>query len=697
MAEGEDRSLERRVERLEEKLYALTHKIDELRCLNKARTDTPTSAQAASTPAPPKPTPATPPPPQQAYTKPAEPAFKLPEHMRRWEYWLNKLGIALLLFGVAFLFKYSIDQGWLTPWIRVAFGIALGVVLIVLGLRIYEKKRHFSLVLLGGGIATFYITGFSAFQLLKLVSHPVAFGFMIAVTILAFAMSLKQNEATLSLLGVIGGLGTPFLLYTGVGNVPGLVTYTCLILAGTVGIYFYRGWRSVLWASVIGGWIVMLVTRAACEGYHDRVAAQWGLGNAWLLFWFLPVLREVVSVGNPERWPKSFMGFGDTGIARPTKAWMDRHVHALSVSSPLIALAISMSVWPHWDTHSWAAVALGGAVVYGLASWWLSRFEPLHNLAYTQGAVGAVLGTLALCLYFDGNTLLFALAAEAAALHLIAIRRNDKLMTVGAHLLFWAVAIWLLYRLLSYDRPDTSAFHVQLLTDIWVVAVAVALSQLLRHIVERQLYLYFAAAALALLLMRELDGNVLLLALLVEVVVIHLVAKWKDDQTVTIAGHLGFGLMALWLLRRLFSDQVGDLAVFNATAIVDLTLIAAGAALCRIFDTSRQKAAYLLAAHVGLLLWFLRELHGLPDGQGYVTIAWGVYAVLLLLLGLRLNYNQLRVAALSTLLLVVGKLFLVDLAKLETIWRVLLFICFGGVFLALSYWFQSLWKQKAKD
>lgn len=54
------------------------------------------------------------------------------ENLRSWEWWLNKIGIGLLLFGLAFLFKFSIDQGWLSPPVRVGFGLALGVGLLVL-------------------------------------------------------------------------------------------------------------------------------------------------------------------------------------------------------------------------------------------------------------------------------------------------------------------------------------------------------------------------------------------------------------------------------------------------------------------------------------------------------------------------------------------------------------------------------------
>ena len=44
-----------------------------------------------------------------------------------------------------------------------------------------------------------------------------------------------------------------------------------------------------------------------------------------------------------------------------------------------------------------------------------------------------------------------------------------------------------------------------------------------------------------------------------------------------------------------------------------------------------------------------------------------------------------------------AKLFLVDLAELEVLWRILLFMGFGGLFLFLSYYFQDLWKAQPKS
>ncbi len=627
-----------------------------------------------------------------------EPSFQIPDYMKKVEWWLNKVGIALLLFSVVFLFKYSIDQGWLTPPIRVAFGVALGIGLIVMGLRTYEKQRHFSLVFLGGGLATFYITGFAAFQILKIVSQPVAMTFMVAVTVLAFVLSLRQNDAILSLIGVIGGLGTPFLLYTGQGNVPGLVSYTCLILAGTVGIYFFKGWLSLLWASVIGGWSIILIALDNTGNVQaDKIAVQAGAAFAWLAFWGLPVLRELLSANRPTRWPQASLGLIEKHLAPAARDLINRYVHMLSVSSPLVALGISVATWNLANTDTWGWVCLGAAAVYGVIAWRLQKTENLRGLAYTQGATAALLFTIAMLMFFEDHTLLFVLSAEVVVLHLIANRISDRLIKAGAHLLFGIVTLWLLARLLEWDYNTRSLYTIQMLVDIWVIAIAFALSQILRNLLERRLYLLVAFAAVAGLLIRELDGNTLLLALAVEAILIHMAARWLEDRVVVGYGHAFFLGLAYWLTERLIPARVHETAILNPQALTDITVVAVALSLPRIFGSHAEKAVYWLAAHVAILAWLLRELHTLPNGQGIVTAAWGVYAIGLLIAGLRLNRHQLRQVALVTLLLVVGKLFLVDLAKLETIWRVLLFMGFGGLFLAISYFFQSLWKGAPED
>jgi len=101
--------------------------------------------------------------------------------------------------------------------------------------------------------------------------------------------------------------------------------------------------------------------------------------------------------------------------------------------------------------------------------------------------------------------------------------------------------------------------------------------------------------------------------------------------------------------------------------------------------------AYRLAAHSAFLAWLWYELSILANGNSYVTISWGGYALALLWAGTRMARPTLVLRmGLGTLLLVVGKLFIVDLASVETIWRIALFLGFGVVFLVLSYFFQGV-------
>ena len=593
MSEPHDRSLYERVERLEEVVEELQRTLGQWSEASPQKTPAeagkaPPSSQDPSRSEPAKTRKTILP---QSHKSP-KPRPRLSPTIWKSESWLKITGIGLFLLGIAFLFKYSIDQGWLTESVRVGLGMGLGTVLFATGIRVHARRRSFSQVLLGGGIAAYYITGFAAFQLYALVSHPVAFAFMILVTLLSFFLSLRQNEAMLSIIGAVGGLGTPFLLYMGSGNLPGLVGYTCLVLSGTSAIYLYRGWRSLLWTSAVGGWLVFLTGIESIpfylqEAIRDRWFLQAGVLFGWLAFWALPVTREVLHTLNPARWPRPSL---PDWISKIYGTLVDRHAHLLSVSTPLIALGLSRTIWS-LSSETWGWITMAGTLVYGLTAWGLKRWDGCRHLAYTHALVSLLLLTIAFCLLLEGETLFFTLAAEATVLHFISRRLDDRGTSLSAHLLSAGIVLVLAGRLLSMEVEGTPIFTSSALTNLAVIAAVLGSSIALR--------------------------------------------------------------------------------------------------------TPGERLTYRLAFHVALLGWFLRELSALEGGQGYVSIVWGVYAILLLVVGLRRNLDQLRMAAMGTLLLVVGKLFMVDLAKLEAIWRILLFLGFGSSFLALSYFFPSLWRNES--
>ena len=506
------------------------------------------------------------------------------------EDWLNKIGIALLLFGLAFLFQLGIDKGLLTPTVRVVFGVILGVFLFGAGLRLRPKRLRLGQVLLGGSIATFYVTLFAAYQFYNLVSYPVAYSGMGAVTLLGFVLAVRQKDAALAVIATVGGLITPFLLHTDESNIPALVVYTCLILSSAGGIFLYRGWRALLLTSVVGGWLVFMVPwfELTFDGpgtFVERAAFQAGVLFCLFAFGVLPVVREVWRHGDPDRWtPPALKAFARVGF-------IDRPAIVLVVVAPLVTLGLSRGLW-EMPEIVWGLIEIGVAGLYMAAYLQLRGWE-LPRLASAHGVVAATLLAISWFEVFEAAWIrLLVLTIEAALIHLLARPLSDRAMRLFGHMVFAIVALWMAQRLLELDGQVPALVNGQALVDLVVLA------------------LVFGAA-------------------------------WT----------------------------------FRSTALAVL---------------------YGLAAYVGLLGWFWRDLAALPNGQAYVSIAWGLSALVLLALGWRRDADLIRNTGLVMLLVVVAKLFIVDLSELEAVWRILLFLGFGGLLLLLSYFFPKLWNPDAE-
>jgi uncharacterized membrane protein len=340
-------------------------------------------------------------------------------------------------------------------------------------------------------------------------------------------------------------------------------------------VYFLKGWVSLLAVSFVGGWMVFVVgyadTFSSLMGASpaDRRVLQAGVAFAWLLFWLVPVAYEILN-----------------GCCVST--------HPFVVSTPLVAFGFTAAIW-ELASFDLGWIALSIAALYALAALVLRRLEGcFEDLSYTHALITLLFLTLAAILMLRGDTLLLTLAAEAAVLHYIARQFSDKLVSAGAHLLFFVAAAWLVVRLVAGMPEDASG--------------------------------------------------------------------------------------------------VAEPAVFNTRALVDLLVIGLAFAVPPIVMPRGSSTVYRVAAHVAVLAWLWRELSQLPGGEAYVTVSWGVYAVLLLVAGLRLDRIAPVRGGMVTLFLVAGKLFLVDLAEVEALWRVLLFGGFGVLFLSLSYYLQALWR-----
>ncbi|MFC2085825.1 DUF2339 domain-containing protein [Bacteroidota bacterium] len=503
-------------------------------------------------------------------------------------------GIGLVLISMGLLFKYSVDMGWLTPGVRVAMGFSAAIVLLGLGFRAHQKRPRFAQVLQGGGIATLYITLFASFQVLDVLPYETAFIGMVSTTAFALTLALWQDDAGLAVFGLLGGLATPFVLYTGRGDVAALVSYAGLLLTATTAIYLWRGWRSMLYTSAIGGCAVFLIAAGELgtpspASFNDHLVVQLSAVFMLVAFWIAPVVRSVSleSGGEASMMPDREIA-GSTGVFANLESLFRNVVHLLIVITPLVAAALTDEAWRLSDVmHGMTMIGL--AALFGGMAAYLSTIDR-DRLAYTHWLTVGILVTVGLMLILDGDALIVGLAIEVLILHVLASRLDDRWPLAGGHIL----AIFLVF----------------------------------------------------------------------------------------------------WMGTRL-EGSVRSPAIINLTALSDLVVIATGFAASFAIKASRVGLVYRAVSYIAALAWISRELAGFENGQAYVTAAWSVCGIALLVAGLTREDKNLRSAGLATLAVVVAKLFLVDLAELDPIWRIVAFLGVGAGFLLVGWFVPGLWGKGA--
>lgn len=173
--------------------------------------------------------------------------------------WLLRVGIVALVVCVGYFLRWSIDQGLLGPAGRVALSVLAGLAMLVAGVRNVGKKYHLlGQGFLGGGLACLYFAMYAAGPMYSLVPTAVAFGLMCLVTITAGVLAVVTESQLVAILGIIGGYATPVMLRTNQPNLPVLYLYLLLMGLGVLGITHRRQWRLLNYLAFVFSWGIFL-------------------------------------------------------------------------------------------------------------------------------------------------------------------------------------------------------------------------------------------------------------------------------------------------------------------------------------------------------------------------------------------------------------------------------------------------------
>lgn len=219
----------------------------------------------------------------------------------------NKIGIAVLVLGIAFFVKYAIDKNWINETGRVSVGLLCGAILIGLAHYIRKSYRSFSSVLVGGGLTVFYFTIAFAFHQYHLIGQQPAFIIMVIISAGAVALSLYYDRQELAILATIGGFVTPFLLTTGQENYIALFSYLCILNTGLMVLAWFKRWPVIniialfFTTFIFGGWLIRRMIFLEDAPIPYRHALLFGT-----LFYLLFITMNIV---NNLRMKRKFTAF----------------------------------------------------------------------------------------------------------------------------------------------------------------------------------------------------------------------------------------------------------------------------------------------------------------------------------------------------------------------------------------------------
>lgn len=377
----------------------------------------PTASVPASTPASSATTvPARPvaPPPPPLTISPAVPPRPNPVEValravKRWFMTGNvpvKIGMLVLLAGVAALLKYAGDQGWLRLPIELRLaGVAAGALAaLAFAWRKRTTHRSFSLAVQGGAIGALLLTVFAAAKMYGLIGTVPAFALSVVLVAGLGVLAVLQDARVLAVLGILAGFLAPVWLSDGSGNHVALFSYYALLNAAIFAIAWMRSWRILNLLGFVFTWGIGIAW-----GVLDYDAAKYASTQPFLLLFFAFYLALPVLYAR----------------RRPARS-RDRIDGCLLFGTPLVAFSLQAALL-EGARMPLAFCALGAAAVYALLARALIHRERYRVLGEAHALLAAGFATLAVPLALSARATASVFALEGAALVWLGLRQGRRL------------------------------------------------------------------------------------------------------------------------------------------------------------------------------------------------------------------------------------------------------------------------------
>lgn len=659
---------------------------------------------------------------------------------------ISKLGILVLLIGIGIGVKYSIDNNLISPLMRIVLGYVAGAGLLGVGWKLKEKYEQFSAVLVSGAFAAMYFITYFAYTLYDLFPQTIAFALMIAFTVATVGMALAYDRQVIAYIGLVGAYAIPFLLSEGSDRPDILFAYMAILNVGILVLSFKKAWKALYYTAFGFTWAIYALWHVSGYRQHFGVALLFlliffGLFYAMFLAYKLIQKETLVRDDLPVLLTNAGLYFilsyitidGHTsythlvGLFTLGNALVHFGVAALiyyrrpddrklfyflsGLGLVFVTIAIPVQFDGNIVTLLWAAQA---ALLF-----WIGRTKdvpvyeklsyPLMLLAFIAMLDDWSLNYGGYVMSHPGSEvtpffnvhLLTSLLFVAAFGFILLVNRDEKYPSaLGKGLIGFAtfciatVFIFSLYYAFALELLDFWN-HLYMNSEMEVVGEG-GYSTVIHNrdlLVSKQvwivMYNLFFAAGLLLVNMKWVQNRTLGLTAL-------------GLNVVAIALFLTLGLFSLSELRSSYLGDgyaqyftTGYLTVsmrYVAYLFVALSLVACYRYLRTIEIRRDSRMFFELGLHL-VILWIASSelihcMDMLGSMQSYklgLSILWGIYALLLIALGIWKRRSHIRIAAIILFGVTLVKLFLYDIAHLDTIARTVVFVSLGVLLLLVSF------------
>lgn len=641
---------------------------------------------------------------------------------------LNKIGIAILVIGIGFFIKLSIDRDMLGPIGRVLVGILSGGVMLATAHLLRKTYKAFSSVVLGGGMVTLYFTTFAAFQYYQLIPQAAAFAILIFLTLATVMFSIAYDRQEIAMVALLGGFAAPFLVSTGDGNFKVLFSYLAILNAGMLLLSTLRKWRVVNISSFVLTAVVFGVWQFFDNAFHPEPHSGWALLFATVFFLEFFAMNVIYQ--------------------SRTKQSFDVLAYILLIANTAYYFCVGFVALSEINEGLYQGMFTALLGAFHLVAIILLRnlFQADRNLVLLLIGMVVTFLTLAIPIQLDGQFITLFWAAEAVVLLWLSRRLKIDLMFVTsmivsglaiiALILDWNIA----YGNSSYYLVDDIVINLRqpfankyFLTSLFVSAALIVI-----HLMERNrakqdgkhkelgyIFLYVSLPVVYFSFLLEflyLGGRfwgehalAVLLGGAYTAVFASGMMLYAMASRQKVLGFISMGLGGLLVLVTPFLLQAAVHTLWFKTepshatgyslhfllylsllvmVLVSLLYVVRSEGLRSGFG---QVFTWLFTASLTTVLSL--ELTNILVGAGveraiiqkaFLAILWGGIGFVLIYQGLRHKLIQFRLAALALFGLTLLKLFAYDVWSISPVGRIAAFISLGIVLLVISFMYNRL-------